>query len=434
MNPVYYKIGSSNRGALFEKILHKPFARGSALATLKSIEKIFNMKVASYHNLFELQKMSIEVRDRYLEKSKRISRIRRFFGRIAIREKQIQTICERICSKYERVQVRGKDRFSKLPEEINLKISQFLGVEDLGRLAQSSKEVRLSVGNCMIARANNYGYDGIDLGEAKQYILDLSRGLSEASKRERFHKEWIIYRPSMIQQQPRIHFERTLANVRQFYLDASQAEKMTFKVKFSLKSCNEFELKVYFFVTTLLNSIWSVCQRGQIRMLESYLQSGIDPTLLNSEGQSPLGLAAFWGQKKIVDRLLADERVNANQYGYYNYTPLSLACYGGHKEVVDLLLQNGADQLIPDHEGVGPLHIAVVNGFIEIIEKSLLPDSKGELAKNMQAFDGRTPYNYAALAYRVGQASSISLFGDPLSDEQRTLLEARQRIVTLLNP
>jgi len=95
-----------------------------------------------------------------------------------------------------------------------------------------------------------------------------------------------------------------------------------------------------------------------------------NPNLISSRdekyGQSPLHVAAFNGNKAIVELLLgkgADVNAKANN----GATPLHLAAVRGSVEVATLLLESGAQINATDNDGWTPLHSASVSKKEEMI-------------------------------------------------------------------
>jgi ankyrin len=61
-------------------------------------------------------------------------------------------------------------------------------------------------------------------------------------------------------------------------------------------------------------------------------------------GQTPLSLAAFYGQKEVAELLLANKKVEVNAKDIQGATPLRLAVFKGHEDVAELLRQHGGHE------------------------------------------------------------------------------------------
>ena len=77
-------------------------------------------------------------------------------------------------------------------------------------------------------------------------------------------------------------------------------------------------------------------------LMNYLLERGADVNIGNSEGTTPLHLAAVWGDVSLAKKLLA-HGANVNATDNSGQTPLSEAAYQDHLSVVKLLLAHGAD-------------------------------------------------------------------------------------------
>ncbi|CAG9956645.1 unnamed protein product [Clonostachys rosea f. rosea IK726] len=99
------------------------------------------------------------------------------------------------------------------------------------------------------------------------------------------------------------------------------------------------------------------------------------------KGRSALHLACLQGNRKVAATLLGGEAASlANARGRRGTTVLLEAVYSYDKDMVQMLLEMGADVSITDDEGWGPLAIAALVGYDEIL--SLLLDRGADLANS----------------------------------------------------
>jgi len=89
---------------------------------------------------------------------------------------------------------------------------------------------------------------------------------------------------------------------------------------------------------------------GDLETVLKKLKEGADPNCVNSEGSTPLHLAAAWGHSSVVKNILKHGG-NADNLGPSGWTPLHAACFFGHFETVRLLLKSGADTEVENDDG-----------------------------------------------------------------------------------
>ena len=87
----------------------------------------------------------------------------------------------------------------------------------------------------------------------------------------------------------------------------------------------------------------------------------IDVTSLASDGDTPLHIAAVWGDKYAIE-LLLDAGAVIDALGDMNATPLYNAVGQGHMEVAELLLSRGANPDIMSELGYSPRRLAKSKG------------------------------------------------------------------------
>jgi ankyrin repeat protein len=79
-------------------------------------------------------------------------------------------------------------------------------------------------------------------------------------------------------------------------------------------------------------------------------------------------------------------------------TPLLFSLYGPHPslKLITLLLAHGADPTHVDHDGIGVLHIAAMQGHRELISYFLKEKMVGKAGREKDA-NGHTPMFYAKM-------------------------------------
>ena len=90
------------------------------------------------------------------------------------------------------------------------------------------------------------------------------------------------------------------------------------------------------------NALQIMCESGDVKGFEAFIEKGADIHAVNPDGQAPIHLAAFHRRDDILERLL-DLGVDANMRGTDDVTPLHAACWNGTSRAVSLLIDRGAD-------------------------------------------------------------------------------------------
>lgn len=126
-----------------------------------------------------------------------------------------------------------------------------------------------------------------------------------------------------------------------------------------------------------------------------------DPRLLtqfSADGWTPLHLASFFGQRAVVETLLASgASVSTRSQNAMTNAPLHAAVAGGHSEEARLLVDRGAEINARQAGGFTPLHGAAAQGNVELV--SLLLARGADV--NARADDGMTPMALAVQKSRT---------------------------------
>jgi ankyrin repeat protein len=110
------------------------------------------------------------------------------------------------------------------------------------------------------------------------------------------------------------------------------------------------------------------------------------------DGFSPLGLAAFFGQKEAVELLLGSgAQVNVASHNPQHVMPLHSAVAGQSYEIARLLVENGADVNARQAGDFTPLHAAAQNGQVDMVQ--LLLDHAAEV--NARTSEGHSSLYFA---------------------------------------
>jgi ankyrin repeat protein len=128
------------------------------------------------------------------------------------------------------------------------------------------------------------------------------------------------------------------------------------------------------------------------------------PELANAvapDGFTPLGLAAFLGQPKLVDLLLSyGAEVNAASRNAQRVMPLHSAVASQRLAIATTLIEHGADVNAQQADAFTPLHGAAQNGQIAMVQ--LLLDHGAD--RHARAANGQTALDLA----RAGQHADVA--------------------------
>ncbi|KAF1328562.1 Serine/threonine protein kinase, partial [Globisporangium splendens] len=145
--------------------------------------------------------------------------------------------------------------------------------------------------------------------------------------------------------------------------------------------------------------LFDACSRGDAdEFLTLTLQHDISmDTPLSSEGETPLVIAAGWGQLDLL-KLLLENGVEVNLADSKGLRPLHVAARNGHVEVLSKLLENNANVDSTTVRGCTSLYMAAENGHVDAVAKLL------ELRASVAVTDseGWTPLHIAASNGHVG--------------------------------
>ncbi|MBQ0930997.1 ankyrin repeat domain-containing protein [Ideonella alba] len=129
------------------------------------------------------------------------------------------------------------------------------------------------------------------------------------------------------------------------------------------------------------------------------LQRGLDPNVLNEQGQCALYLAVREDNAQVFDLLLAWPGIQLDQRNAVGETPLMMAALKGQIDRMQRLIDRGA---AIHQEGWSPLHYAATGPSVAAVR--LLLDKGAPV--NARSANGSTPLMMAA---RYGEERSVML-------------------------
>ena len=137
---------------------------------------------------------------------------------------------------------------------------------------------------------------------------------------------------------------------------------------------------------------------GDSEVLHKLLALGINPNVLNYEGDAPIYWAAIKNQTSSIAQLVAagadPSSKNAN---YLQNTPLHYAVSKNNSEAVCALIAAGANPNLANRYGWFPLHSAACYAGKEVIKNLCIGGARHHVVDNI----GRTPLQFAVAEINI---------------------------------
>ena len=152
--------------------------------------------------------------------------------------------------------------------------------------------------------------------------------------------------------------------------------------------------------------VFAAAALGRLDALDASIRSGPVVNGYAYDGWTPLHLAAFFGHRQAVERLLAaGADMAAVSRNTLANTPLHAAVAGGHIDASLRLIERGADVHAKDAGGHTPLHIAAEAGYLPIVQALLV---RGADPHAVDAED-KTPLSRAAARHHTAVVDLINV-------------------------
>ena len=146
-----------------------------------------------------------------------------------------------------------------------------------------------------------------------------------------------------------------------------------------------------------------------LAFVTSILMSGVANssainTPLTSVYQSELKAAIYWRLNDDLKRLIS-EGADINEKNSQGESPLYIAAWTGNLTALEILIDAGADVNIRDIYGDTPLMAAADQGSVRIVEKLISAGANVQILNN----DGSTPLHYASSSYNSAELAKIPI-------------------------
>jgi ankyrin repeat protein len=153
-------------------------------------------------------------------------------------------------------------------------------------------------------------------------------------------------------------------------------------------------------------SIFEAAATGQMERVRALIKK--DASLANAfspDGFTPLGLAVFFGHRETVETLLgAGAEVNTASRESMKVTPLHSAAAARQVEIARVLIAHGANvNAMQADSGFTPLHEAALNGNLDFAR--LLLEHGADVNAKMK--DGKTPLGFALEQHKSEMAAFL---------------------------
>lgn len=341
---VYFDVVIENGRYHIVESSEKPKKKGSAISVLAKIEEILK-KNLQYSDLYQDNYSQLSKEDLlkvFQTKSNEISQgaetkykkhkkynwiLKKIFGKDSL------SIVKATNARIRNLTAHGKI-FPSLPNEMIQEIAKHIGTFDLASLAAVNRHGQARAEPLLLKRAQEIGYQGSSIPEAKQYLKDFFREF------DRFcHGPFGGFVPQ---------------KYRSF--KTNQPNKKTIDLEKALQHLKGLTTEEIFDMWMWPNSdIYSFHTLRKAFSIERHSNVSKNCSLaIKEKGNKALFASTAHGAKEII-KLLLHHGVDIDARNHYWQTPLAVAASNGNKEIMELLIQNGANVNTIDTRGNTPL-------------------------------------------------------------------------------
>jgi ankyrin repeat protein len=123
------------------------------------------------------------------------------------------------------------------------------------------------------------------------------------------------------------------------------------------------------------DALFLAAKSGSAEDVEELLKLGVDPSVTDHLGNTPLHYSAGAGHTAVVARLVAHPKSQVNKPNNMGDTPLHKAAWRGSAETVKVLVSSGADLNAKNNNGERPVQIAKNSEIGSLVQ----PASEGDM-------------------------------------------------------
>ncbi len=408
MDPNNYLNFQYDRNYFFIVKTEKEEPTTSALKTLKDIEIVMRLnltyrpevddefsKLPSNLLRAKLKDVAKDIKTQFHKEASHASFFESFFGEISLQEKAIQAV-------YNRIENLVSPPTFDLPNDAIENILAHLDLKDIAIVKQVSKTSDELSKEVEINRARDYGFQGKDYKEAKQYLLNLYQGIKGYIKSPELRGRGIFVMKGKWYSE-HLDVEATLKNIKALstalknevvnvlkrnldhYLIKNSEEDLQ-SIKNNCALLNMFAVKLDDYLLKRIGQ-----QDANPKIIQILLDSGADVNARDKDGITPLIFATANQLNPEIFKLLLASRAHINDKDKDGKTPLMImAKYNPNPEILKLLLASDADVNATDKDGMTPLLFALkYNPSPEIIELLVKNGARTDVADK----DGNTAFN-----------------------------------------
>ena len=141
-------------------------------------------------------------------------------------------------------------------------------------------------------------------------------------------------------------------------------------------------------------AVYRAIHRGDLDLIKLFVEMGVDASIPDNFGSYPIHLAAANKNRKLLEYLVKDLKLDVNTRNGQNETPLHIAARQGYIKHVQYLTRRGADVNVENASKHSPLYLASTGGFLRLSETLIKKGARTDIVDMM----GNTLLHAASLS------------------------------------